>query len=193
LPWAELMALKARKRLEYVEPSSCAMGKGRSWTAALTSLRKRLWSARMRPMQSESAADASMLMRDISPSLMQLTSGSNAATHWGRSRLTSTARYDPQRRHIATVAMATSPKCSWDLGRTFSSLVVSSTYERTCRYMVVCGDEMRREGLWPSATHSCQDPASMAHCSLRLIVKKWRGAIDLSPLTCHPDRCRAAC
>src|SRR5947207_14996768 len=102
---------------------------------------------------------------------MQLAPGSNAALRCGRSRFTSTAKYEPHRRHIATVAMATSPKCSWDLGGTFSSLVVSSKYERTCRYMVVCGDEMRREGLWPSATHSCQYPALMAHCSLRLIVK----------------------
>src|SRR6266567_8751737 len=115
------------------------MGKGRSWTAALTSLRKRCWSARIRSFQLVRDADASMLMRAISPSPMQLTSGSNAAVHCGRPRLVSTAKYDPHRIHIATVAMATSPKCNWDVGRDFSYLVVSCKYERTCRYMVVCG------------------------------------------------------
>ena len=59
-------------------------------------------------------------------------------------RLVSTAKYDPHRMHIATVAMATSPKCNWDLAGTFSFLVVSSKYERTCRYMLVCGGETRR-------------------------------------------------
>src|SRR6266567_4239034 len=103
------------------------MGKGRSRRAALTSLRNRGWSARMRSIQPERAAEASMLMRAISPSPMQLTSGSNVAAHCGRSRLVSTAKYDPHRIHIATVAIATSPKCNWDLGGIFSFLVFSSS------------------------------------------------------------------
>ncbi len=123
------------------------MGKGRSRTAALTSLRKCGWSARMRSIQSERAAEASMLMRAISPSPMQLTCGSNAAAHCGRSRLTRAAKYDPQRRQTATVAMATSPKCGWDFGGADWSPMTCSKYERTCRYMVVCGGETRREGF----------------------------------------------
>ena len=83
-------------------------------------------------------------MRAISPSPMQLASGSNAAAHCGWSRLVSAAKYDPQRRHTATVAIATSPKCSRDFGGAFRSLVASSKYERTCRYMAVCGGEIRR-------------------------------------------------
>ena len=113
-------------------------------TAALATLRKRGWSAPMRSIQSERAAEASILMRAISPSPMQLTSDSKAAAHCGRSRRASTAKYDPHRIQSATVAMATSPKCRWDFGGTFSSLVDSSKYERTCRYMVACGGETRR-------------------------------------------------
>jgi hypothetical protein len=98
----------------------------------------------MRSIQSESAAEASMLMRAISQSPMQLTWGTNAAAHCGRSWLASTAKYDPQRRHTATVAIATSPKCGRDFAGAFISLVASSKYERACRYMAVCGGEMRR-------------------------------------------------
>src|SRR5258708_13614568 len=123
----------------------------------------------MRSIQSDRADEASMLMRAISPSPMQLTSGSNVAVHCGRSRLVSTAKYDPQRIHIATVAMATSPNSSWDLGGAFTSLVASCKYERTCRSMVVCGGEMRRQGVRSDSTHSCQYPASMPHSPFTLI------------------------
>ena len=102
-------------------PVEMPTGKGRHWTAALTSLRKCCWSACMRSIQLARAAEASMLMPAISPSPMQLASGSNAAVHCGRSwfRL-STAKYDPQRRHTATVAIATSPKCSRDFAGAFN-------------------------------------------------------------------------
>src|SRR5260370_13425175 len=98
----------------------------------------------MRSIEEASAAEASMLMRAISPSPIQLASGSNAAVHCGRSWLASTAKYDPQRRHTATVAIATSPKCSRDFAGAFIFLVASSKYERACQYMAVCGDDSRR-------------------------------------------------
>ena len=91
-------------------------GEGQEPDGGLDSLRKCCWSVRIGSIQSERAAEASMLIRAISLSAMRLTCGSNAAAHCGRSRLTSAAKYDPQRRHPATVAMATSPKCGWDFG-----------------------------------------------------------------------------